>query len=641
MTFFLRLFLCFSSLLVLVNCVSSHKVGVVDKDFKAYDAAGFYENIDYRGISFSYDEKNILVSSNVSGLFNGYAINIQDGEASPLTRSKGAAYRTLSYFPKDDRFLVSKDGLGDELHHIFVVGTDGKETDLTPGKSLKARFVGWSSDNKHFYISTNERKQKVFDLYKYSAKDLSRVLIYKDSLGLTGLGTFGSSEISPDGRWLAAEKYHDNEDCDVYLVDLNHPLKKATLVTTQPGKNQGSPTAFTPDGSQLIYLTDAHSEFAQAWSYDIQTQAHKLVYKDDWDIEAVHFSKNGRYKMITLNEDAQRKLRLYDVKANKRVPLSTGAGNVVRAKISPSETQIAYYLETDTSPRNLHVARLNPPAPVQSKTLTHSLSPKINERHLKASEVVRYKSFDGLEIPGILYMPWSASAENPAPAVVYLHGGPGGQSRKGYRPEIQHLVNNGYAVFLINNRGSGGFGKTFYHLDDRKHGDVDLKDCIWARKYLESLPSVDGSRVAIMGGSYGGYLVVAALAFTPDAFNLGIDLFGITNWVRTLKQFPPHWESMKKFIIAEIGDPIKDEKMLNEKSPLFYASKIRKPLLVVQGKNDPRVLEVESREIVAAVRKNNTPVEYLLFEDEGHGFKKTTNRIKASEAYLQFLKTHL
>ncbi|HUR79296.1 MAG TPA: S9 family peptidase, partial [Thermoanaerobaculia bacterium] len=203
------------------------------------------------------------------------------------------------------------------------------------------------------------------------------------------------------------------------------------------------------------------------------------------------------------------------------------------------------------------------------------------------------------------------------------------------------LANHGYVVLDINNRGSSGYGKTFYVADDRKHGREPLWDCVEAKKYLSSLPYVDGSRVAIMGGSYGGYMVAAALAFQPDVFDAGVDIFGVTNWVRTLQSIPPWWESGRKSLYDEIGNPETELEMLKAASPVFHADKIRKPLIVIQGKNDPRVIKAESDDLVAAVRKNGVPVEYVVFDDEGHGFTKKKNQITAYGAILKFLDANL
>jgi len=202
-------------------------------------------------------------------------------------------------------------------------------------------------------------------------------------------------------------------------------------------------------------------------------------------------------------------------------------------------------------------------------------------------------------------------------------------------------VNHGYAVLGINNRGSSGYGKTFYVADDKKHGKEPLWDCVEGKDYLAGLPSVDGDRIGIIGGSYGGYMVLAALAYKPEEFAAGIDIFGVANWLRTIESIPKWWESFRLALYQEMGDPEKDREMLREISPVFHADKIRRPLLVLQGANDPRVLKAESDDIVAAVKKNGVPVEYIVFPDEGHGFTKKKNQIEGYGAILKFLDKYL
>jgi dipeptidyl aminopeptidase/acylaminoacyl peptidase len=276
----------------------------------------------------------------------------------------------------------------------------------------------------------------------------------------------------------------------------------------------------------------------------------------------------------------------------------------------------------------------------QHKKLTDSMNPEIRNDDLVEGRVVRYKAADGLDIPAIYYEPHQAQKEK-APGLVWVHGGPGGQSRIGYSPLIQYLVNHGYAIIAVNNRGSSGYGKTFFKMDDRRHGEVDLDDCVAAKQFLRGTGRVDPDRIGIIGGSYGGYMVLAALAFRPDEFDVGVDIFGVANWVRTLKSIPPWWTSFRDALYTELGDPATDEERLTRISPLFHAGNIRKPLLVLQGANDPRVLKVESDEIVAAVKQNNVPVEYIVFDDEGHGFVKKSNEIKGNQSILEFLDKHL
>jgi dipeptidyl aminopeptidase/acylaminoacyl peptidase len=273
--------------------------------------------------------------------------------------------------------------------------------------------------------------------------------------------------------------------------------------------------------------------------------------------------------------------------------------------------------------------------------LTDSLSKDIDPEDLVDSRVVRFKSFDGMVVPSIFYAPHQAGATTKVPALVWVHGGPGGQTRKGYSATIQYLVNHGYAVLGINNRGSSGYGKSFYVADDKKHGKEPLWDCVEGKKYLASLPDVDSNRIGIIGGSYGGYMVLAALAYKPEEFAVGVDIFGVSNWPRTLESIPKWWESQRLALYQEMGDPEKDKEMLREISPVFHAEKIRRPLIVLQGANDPRVIKPESDDIVAAVKKNGVPVEYIVFPDEGHGFTKKKNQIEGYGAILRFLDKHL
>ncbi len=603
------------------------------KEVPTYNARTFFETTSVGGASFSHDETRILLSSDASGIFNVYSQPIEGGDPEQLTHSESDASFAVSWFPHDDRFLYTADQGGNELNHLYVHQTEGEPRDLTPGENIKALFVQWSRDGQHFYVSTNERDPQFFDLYRYSAEDYQREMILENTQGWIG------TTISPDDRWLALDKVNNNMDSDVYLLDLQSKDQEPRHITPHEENATHSAATFTPDSSQLYYATNAHGEYNQIWSYNLQSGQHQSVIEDEWDVMGVQFSEQGRFRISFVNQDARTAVTILDTSTGQPLKLpELPQGDFAGLSFSDSEEKMAFYLNSDTSPSNLHFFDLTSG---DHRQLTDTLNPAIDSAHLVESEVIRYKSFDDLEIPSILYRPHQASASNQVPGLIMVHGGPGGQSRKGYNPIVQHLVNHGYAVLAVNNRGSSGYGKTFFHMDDRKHGEVDLQDCVWGRKYLEGLDWIDGSRIGIIGGSYGGYMVAAALAFEPEAFDVGVDIFGVTNWVRTLKSIPPWWTAMREGLYGELGDPATDEERLRRISPLFHASNIVKPLLVVQGANDPRVLQIESDEIVEAVRNNGVPVEYLVFEDEGHGFRNKSNRIEASDKYVQFLNRYL
>lgn len=603
-----------------------------------YSAKAFFETTSF-GVggggsapAFSPDGRSLLIHHDATGVFNAYWLALDGSGATPLTASTDNATFAETAFPADGRVLVSADKGGDELDHVYVRAEDGTLKDLTPGEKTKAGLLGWRQDGQAFYLMTNERDARWMDVYEYSAKDYARKRLFQND-------KFGVGALSRDGRWLALSEERTSADNNLYLLDLQKRAAKPALITQHQGNISHAIYEFTPDNRQLVFGTDAHGEFVQAWTHDLASGAQAPLITADWDVMFVTHSPSGRYRVHAVNEDASTRLTLLDRQTGAPVALSgLPAGDVTNVRFAPGERQIALTVVSDTSPADIFVADL---ATGQAERLTRALNPEIEESALVEARIARYRSFDGLEIPGVLYQPKGASAANPAPAIVLVHGGPGGQTRRGYSALVQHLVNHGYAVFGANNRGSSGYGKTFFHLDDKRHGEVDLKDIVQARKYLESLDWVDKERIAVMGGSYGGYMTAAALAFAPDAFDVGVNIFGVTNWVRTLTSIPPWWAAFREALFDEMGDPAVDAERHRAISPLFHAANIKKPMLVVQGANDPRVLQVESDELVAAVKANGVPVEYVLFPDEGHGFLKKENRITASEAYLAFLDTHL
>ena len=602
-----------------------------------YDAAAFFQTTDYALArsrrAISPDGQRLLITANPTGVFNAHVLDLGSGKLTALTDSKDDAVYADSWFPDGRRFLYTSDQGGNELDHVRVGDAEGGPRDLTPGEKVKAQFVDWVEGGTAFILATNERDARFFDLYRYDAGDYSRRFVYRNDLGLDQF------QVSRDGRHAAGIKPRTSADDDIYLVTLGSE-EAPTLITAHRGNVSHALYEFTPESDAVVYGTDEFGEFTQAWRYEPATGRREALIAEHWDVMYVSYSESGRYRVHGVNEDAATTVKIHDRKTGQDVRLPAGLprGDLRNVRFSPDERSVAFLINADNSPSNVFTVDLDTG---RFRQWTQALNPAIDPAHLVTSAVVRYKSFDGLEIPTVLYRPHDASAEHKAPALVWVHGGPGGQSRIGYSATIQHLVNHGYAVLAANNRGSSGYGKTFYHLDDKRHGEGDLKDIIAARGWLEAQDWVDGERIGIIGGSYGGYMVMAALAFHPDAFDVGINIFGVTNWVRTLKSIPPWWESFKEALDDEMGDPATDEERHRRISPLFHARQITKPVLVIQGANDPRVLQVESDEMVAAVKANDVPVDYLLFPDEGHGFALRENRIAASEAYLRFLERYL
>jgi dipeptidyl aminopeptidase/acylaminoacyl peptidase len=442
--------------------------------------------------------------------------------------------------------------------------------------------------------------------------------------------------VSPDGRFVVLTKARTTNDSDIWLHDRQ--AKTTRNITTHTGNANNFPADVAPDNSRLLFVSDSGREFAALRAYDLATGATTTILEQPWDITGASFSKSGKYLTVTVNEDARSVQRLLDAKTLAPVTLTGAPDGVMNGlAIAKNDSAAAFYASDGSVPNELYAGAIG----ATPKRLTNALNASIKRTDLVRPQVVRFDSYDGVEIPGVLYRPHQASRTAKAPAIVLVHGGPGGQGVVGYSALTQALVNHGYVVLDINNRGSSGYGKSFLAMDDRKHGEADLGDVVASKKMLIETDYVDSTKIGIMGGSYGGFMVLAALTLQPEEFKVGVDLFGVANWARTLENVPPYWEAFREALYAEMGDPKTDSVRLHRISPVFHADRIKVPLMVLQGANDPRVLQVESDEIVAGARKNGVPVEYVVFPDEGHGFLKNENKIKGYTAVIAFLDKHL
>lgn len=606
---------------------------------KKYTIAQFMDIIQMSGGAFSPDETRVMVNTKESGIFNAYEIDLATGEKKQLTHSDTDAIFGQSYFPNDDRIVYTSDKGGNEITHIYVRTPNGTSRDLIADSTAKAGFYGWSYDKKFLYYGSNARDKRFFDVYKVEVDGLGEAPIYTSSVVYKNTEGLDPAAISRDERYVALIKTVTNKNSEMYLLD--NQTGKVTHLSPHEGDVNYAPMYFSMDGTKLYFLTDEGSEFMYIASYDIPTGKREKVQEEPWDIMYTYESRNGRYRVVAVNNDARTEMKIYDQSADGKLITIPGLpeGDITGVNISDSEKLMVFYVSSSQSPANLFLYNFETG---EVKQLSDNMTKEIDPSDLVAGEVIRYASYDGLQIPSILYKPQGIRKSEKVPALLWIHGGPGGQSRLTYSAMLQHLVNHGYAILAVNNRGSSGYGKTFFAADDKKHGDVDLKDCIEAKKYLATLPYIDTTKIGIVGGSYGGYMVMAALAFAPEEFDVGVNIFGVTNWLRTLKSTPVWWASFRDALFNEMGNPFTEDSVaLYNKSPLFHAKNIKKPFIVLQGSNDPRVLQVESDEIVKAARENNVPVEYVLFPDEGHGFLKKENNIKTSQEILKFLDKYL
>ena len=601
------------------------------RQVKQYSCSQFMSTAKIWGMCFSPDEERILFTSDASGISNAYEVVLRDQTQRQLTFSVTENIQALSYFPNDARILVIKDPGNLENSALCVMEPDGSDMVLTPGKEVQTFFHHWSSDQRSFYVSTNERDQHVFDLYKIDAYTFARKVIYRAA------EKFYFAGMSEDENYVVFLKSSARKtDSDIFLYDVSKAEMKC--LTSHEGEVVNCAPVFNQQADAIYYITDKDSDFRYVQRLNLASGETHCVEGADSDVAWTFFSPDYR-RRITFWNDAStlRRMKIQDEETGDVFTLpGFSQRSITSALFSKSGRRLAFYVDGDRSPSNLYVYDFETKSITQ---LTEGLNPDIDPEDLVESETVSFNSFDGLEIPCLLWRPHGTSQVNPAPALLWVHGGPGGRMAKGYRGRIQYLVNHGYVVLGLNYRGSSGFGKKFFKADHRKHGREPLWDCIAARKYLASLSYVDPASIGIGGASFGGYMALAALTFHPKEFAAGVNICGLSNLISFAKTLPKYWNT-KRFY-DKLGDPEKDEELLRAISPFFHSERIKKPVMILQGANDPRCPREQSDQMVEALRSNGGRVEYLVYDDEAHGFRKRKNAIHAYEAILNFLDSTL
>ena len=607
---------------LVISCTDSQNI-------QQYSIETLMSNNRSSGGYFSKDADKLIYSSDKSGIFNIYEVDLSTNEETQLTYSKEESFFVRGYSPSTGEVIYSADKGGNENSHIYII-REGNSIDLTPGENTKASYVGWTKDELGMYVISNSRDPRFFDLYKIDIVTLKSEMVFKNDSG------YNLNSISNNDNYLVLSLNLSRSEQKLFLYDVksNQQVEISDQAANFSGQN------FDKNDENYFYTTNYDSEFYYLMSYNLKNGERSTVYKTNWDVAFSYLSKNNSYRVIAVNEDAQNKLSIKNMSDQSDLNLIGFENmNINSIGFSEDEKLLRVSAGSPNSPGDIYTYELSTN---KLNKITSNLNINVNPKDLVNAEVIRYESFDGLEIPAILYKPHLASKKNKVPALVWVHGGPGGQSRVGYRALIQYLVNHGYAILAVNNRGSSGYGKTFYSLDDLNHGEDDLQDCVWGKKWLQDQDYINPDKIGIIGGSYGGFMTMAAMTFEPEEFKVGVNIYGVTNWIRTLRSIPAYWESTRESLYKEMGNPYSEDSLrLYNISPLFHAKNIKNPVMVLQGANDPRVLQIESDEMVQEARDAGAYVEYVLFEDAGHGFIKKEQQIEGNEKILTFLENYL
>lgn len=578
--------------------------------------------------AFAPDGRELAFVTNVTGVPEVWRVPAEGGWPEQVTFS-GERVEQVEWSPRGDLLVFTMDAGGNERMQVYVVDPDGtRPRCLTRDPQAMHRLGGFSPDGSLLAYSGNERDARFFDVYVQGtdASSARRVLQSDD--------IWTPVRWTPDGRALLLSRMNTNLDNDLFLLDLDGGGLRH--LTPHADEAHFASPCFTPDGRALYLTTNRDREFAALARLDLASGALEILAAPEADVELVRLDPGGRWLFYAVNAGGASDVHLLDLATAREVPLpSLPLGVVADARWSPDGSRLALVVDGPQHPPDVW---LLDPAAGQVRQVTRSSLAGIPRASLAVPRLVRCPSFDGLEVPAWLYVPEGGRPDGSLPAVVHVHGGPESQARAQFNPVIQYLVNRGYVVLAPNVRGSTGYGRTYVHLDDRRKrwdAAADLKAC-W--EWLVSSGWAHPRRVAVMGGSYGGFMVLASVTTYPELWAAGVDIVGIANFETFLERTHPARRPLRE---AEYGSLAEDREWFRQVSPIYHVERIRAPLMVIHGANDPRVPVEEAEQIVGRLRELGRPVEYLRFEDEGHGVVKLPNRIRAYTAVAEFLDRHL
>jgi len=562
-------------------------------------------------------------------------------------RMPGGARRQLTFFPEritsaswprrsGDYFVFTKDRGGDEFWQVFRTDVATGTTVLVSDGGRSQNQLGpWSHKGDRMAFSSTRRNGADRDIYVVDPRDPSSTRLVLELQG----GGWGPLDWSPDDSKLAVIEYLSINESYLWIADVASGERR--LLTPKGG---AAPVAyggaqFSRDGKGLYVTTDRDAEFMRLAYVDLATGAHRYLTPDlQWDVEEFDVAPDGRSIAFVTNEDGASILHRIDTDSGESLPVPPLPVGVVGAlEWHQSGRELGLSLSSARSPSDVYSVDF---AAQRVERWTEGETGGINAAAFAEPEIVRWKSFDGRMISGLLYKP-PARFAGPRPVVVNIHGGPEAQSRPNFLGRTNYLLDQlGVAIIFPNVRGSTGFGKTFAKLDNGRLREDSVRDIGALLDWIRSRPDLDAARVMVTGGSYGGYMTLAAATRFDDRIRGSLSVVGISNFVTFLENTEDYRRDLRRVEYGDERDPAMREFLLGI-SPMNHAQKISKPLFIVQGRNDPRVPYTESEQMVATVRGKGGPVWYLLAEDEGHGFAKKRNQDFQFYATVAFMQSHL
>ena len=590
-------------------------------------------------LALTPDGQHVVYSTNISGQFNLWRQPAGGGYARQLTLFDDQTVRVVACSPDGETLVFSADRAGDEFTYIYRLPVSGGEAvELFGRADVQAGLADlpFSPSGNEILISANDRV------------DTDEDIVIRDLRGAETGRPLADGNInspvawSPDGAQISYVQMFSNTDLNAGVIDL--ASGNARILTAHRGEATFVPGPWAADSSGFYVVTNESGEFNLLAFLDVETGDRRPVAAPDWDIEGVTTAAGGRYLAVVVNEDGYSRLTAHDL-GERGVPdgpldltnptlrpaLPDGTiGTLVGAANAPV---VAFLMSRPESAPEVFTLHLQTGKLTQ---LTESMLGGIDPATMIRPELIRFETHDGLDVPAWLYRP---AGPGPFPVVLSIHGGPEAQERANYGVGLyQYLLSRGIGVLAPNVRGSTGYGKAYQKLIHHDWGGAELEDFRAAAEYLRALEWVDGDRLGVYGGSFGGFATLSCVSRLPEYWAAAVDIVGPSNLVTFAKAVPPTWRRM---MAAWVGDPETEVDFLMSRSPITYVDQIRAPLFVIQGANDPRVVQPESDQIVERLRELGVDVTYDVYEDEGHGFTKRVNELKAYGDTVAFFERHL
>ena len=629
------LYILFSIFIIIGGC-SLNNTLIRENDLPNIPLEDFFKNPEKSGFQLSPEGNYISYMKpweEGNRRMNIYVKSMSSNDEFQLTYEKDRGI--YGYFwLNESRIAYVKDEGGDENIHIYAIDIDGKnEIDLTPFENIKAGIIDDLEDDKNLMIiQLNKRDARIYDVYRLDVNTGKLDMIAENP------GNISSWMTDNEGKIRIAITTDGVNSSMLYRKDENSEFKEILKTNF---KESVSPLFFTFDNKELYVSSNRHGDKSSIYKFDLDKGIETDLVFEHKEVDVYNLMKSKKRKIITgvsFYTDKQN-YKFYDLwrrdlqySLEKHLP-----GLEVRVSgLNKNETKAIVSTFSDRSSGTYYYYDINK----DILTKLADLSPWLDPNDMSEMRPIQYKSRDGLTIHGYLTIPVGYKAEN-LPVVVNPHGGPWARDYWGFSPETQYLANQGYAVFQMNFRGSTGYGRDFWESSFKQWGKTMQDDITDGVNWLIDEGIANPDKIAIYGASYGGYATLAGLTFTPELYACGVDYVGVSSLFTFLESMPPYWEIYRDMMYEMVGHPEKDKELLTSSSPLLNIDKIKSPLFIAQGANDPRVKKSESDQIVDALKKKGIDIPYMVKDNEGHGFYNEENQFDFYKSMGDFLGKYL